>query len=556
MLRLDLQPLKKSLLYGLVAAILVLHPALVQSSPGSGSLLQQVEPRLVPFVSPSGTGLKIDSASTPRLPLSAPFLVQRIEISGNTVFPTHQLQALVVQAVGQLMTLPQLGELTSRITNYYRSQGYSLARAIIPAQTIYNGTVRIEVIEAYYGKINLQNKSVVADSFLLGALAPLQIGQVINQTILDKTLLQIGDLPGVVVGATLEPGEQVGTSDLTLRLTSGPIINGIIFSDNYGNSNTGRLRTGVNLNLVNPLQHSEVITLSGLSSGSGVNYGRVVYENWMNSKGFRLGSSLSSLKYEMEMINGTASVQSFWAKQTLKRSRTSNVYAQLQFDKLTLIDFVSTAKTDRHMENFTVSLNGDLRDAFLAGAVSTWNASWTGGKLGFNDATAALANADTTNTQGSFLKANLSVSRLQRLSASSSVYLAFSGQWTNGNLDSSQKLLAGGPNSVRAYDVGALLGDTGYFAVAELRRDTGEVWGGQFQALAFIDSAHLTLNKKLWSESTAANYAILSGAGVGLNWIGLQWNVRSNLATALGPKPTLLSKNNAWRAWVEVTKRF
>ena len=551
-----LKPWPRVLGYGLASAAFALQPALGQNTPGAGSLLQQAEPRLAPLPLPSGTGLQITPAPTPGLPRSAPFLVQRIEIIGNTVVSTPTLQALLAQAEGQQLTLAQLGELASRITSFYRSQGYPLARAIIPVQTIVAGVLRIEVIEANYGKISVDNQSAVADAVLSAALAPLQSGQVIDQTTLDKALLHIGDVPGVVVSATLEPGAQVGTSDLNLRLSSGPAVSGNAFFDNNGNTYTGRSRTGATVNLLNPLQRGDVLTLGGLSSGSGMNYARLAYEILLNSQGFRLGGSASALKYEMDMAKGTADVQSLWAKQTLRRSRASNVYARLQFDKLTLRDQAGAAKTDRHLNNLTASLAGDLRDAFLDGAVSTWNASWTGGKLGFDDAAAALANAGTTNTQGRFLKANASVSRLQSLGTSSAVYLAVSGQWASRNLDSSQKMLTGGPATVRAYDVGAVAGDTGYSAVAEWRQDMGAVWGGQSQALAFIDSAHLTVNKKLWPQATATNNANLVGAGVGLNFAGAHWNAKAYLATAVGSKSPLVSTDKAWRAWLEVSRQF
>ena len=541
---------------GLAAAALVLQPALAQSAPGSGSLLQQAEPRLAPSPLPIGTVLQIDPAPTPALPRSDPFLVQRIEITGNTVFSTPTLLTFVAQAEGQRLSLPQLGELTSRITSYYRGQGYPLARAIIPAQTIAAGVVRIEVIEAKYGKISLDNKSTVTETVLSAALAALQNGQVIEQTNLDKALLQIGDVPGVVVGATLEPGEQVGTSDLTLSLTPGPSATGNAFFDNNGNSYTGRLRAGATFNLLNPLQRGDVLTLSDLSSGSGMNYVRAAYEILLNAQGLWFGGASSALKYDMGVANGTAEVNSLWAKQTLQRSRASNSYARLQFDKAFLRDHAGTALTDRYLDSLTVSLAGDLRDAFLAGAVSVWSASWTDGRLAFEDAAAGLANAGTANTQGQFSRGNISLSRLQNLGNKSAVYVAISGQWAGGNLDSSQKMSAGGPTTVRAYDTDALSGDTGYLVVGEWRQDMGPAWEGQWQALVFIDTARITVNKNLWPQATAANSATLSGAGVGLNWAGSHWIAKSYVATALGPTPALVPSNNDWRAWVEVSTRF
>ncbi|PUA19125.1 POTRA domain-containing protein [Glaciimonas sp. PCH181] len=55
------------------------------------------------------------------------------------MFDTAVLHALVADAEGQTMSLSRLDELVARISNYYHSKGYPLARAIVPAQSIVSG---------------------------------------------------------------------------------------------------------------------------------------------------------------------------------------------------------------------------------------------------------------------------------------------------------------------------------------------------------------------------------------------------------------------------------
>jgi hemolysin activation/secretion protein len=127
--------------------------------------------------------------------------------------------------------------------------------------------------------------------------------------------------------------------------------------------------------------------------------------------------------------------------------------------------------TDRHLDDWTASVAGDLRDTLLSGGVNTWSLGWTSGRVGFDNAAALLADSATAKTHGEFEIWNVSFSRLQRLSASNSLYLTLSGQWSNANLDPAEKMVAGGPFTVRAYDMGALSGDTGVLASAEFRHD-------------------------------------------------------------------------------------
>ena len=93
--------------------------------------------------------------------------------------------------------------------------------------------MNIEIIEARYGKISLDNRSRVDDSLLQDTLSSLQSGQAVGQAGLDHTLLLLSDIPGVGVNATLKPGENVGTSDLRVETASGPAVSGNVVMDKY-----------------------------------------------------------------------------------------------------------------------------------------------------------------------------------------------------------------------------------------------------------------------------------------------------------------------------------
>lgn len=554
----------KPLFAALLAAFapLVVHAA-SPAAPDAGSILQQIQPAQPPAASPSGTGLSIEREGAAKLPPSAPFLVNSIQLSGNTLFDTPTLRPLVAGAEGKNLTLSQLGELAASITSYYQNHGYPLARAIIPAQTIAAGIVRIDIIEARYGKIQLDNSSLVNNSLLQATLASLQSGQVIGQDQMDHALLLLSDIAGVVVGATLKPGQAVGTSDFHVITTSAPALWGNVSVDNYGNRYTGRARIGGTVNFSNPLHRGDVLSVSALSSGKDMSYGRIAYDTLIVGASTHVGGSYSALHYvlgePLAALNahGTAQVGSLWVKQSLMRSRKVNFYAQLQYDYMQLRDHVdaSALRTDRNLSNGTLSLGGDVRDGILAGGVNTASVSWTAGRVGFDDVVAQVSDAATAKTRGSFSKWNASLSRLQGLDAKNALYFAFTGQLADSNLDSSEKMSAGGSASVRAYDVGAVSGDSGYRGSVELQHTLGLTGMGHWQAVAFVDSARVQVNKTPWTAGT--NSARLSGAGVGLNWIGAGlWSLKTYVAAPVGAKPVLVSSNNSARLWVEIGKRF
>jgi hemolysin activation/secretion protein len=532
-------------------------------TPSAGTVLQQAQPVAPPTAPSDDTGLSIQQPSRSALPASAAMRIEHIEIVGNSVIDTAPLHALVAAAEGRDLDLPQLGQLATRITAYYHAHGYPLARAIVPAQTMQSGVVKIQIIEARYGKIDLDNSSRVSDRLLQATLDNLHSGAVVTQDEMDRSLLLLADIPGLAVNATLKAGAQAGTSDLQVNASATPMLTASVTADNDGDRYTGRERLGATANVFGLLHQGDILSVSALSAGSGMQYGRLSYEALLNGDGTRLGGAYSSLNYKLlgalSDLNaqGSAQVASLWAKQPLLRSLGLNLYGQLEYDHLQLDDDIQSfgIRTDRHLDNVAASLSGNARDDVWGGASNFWNVSWTFGHVGFDDAAAQASDAATADTQGDFSKGSATLVRLQNLGAHDALYFNLAGQWASGNLDPSQKLVVGGPNSVRAYDVGAISGDVGYTFTAELRHTFAQAWQGQWQAIAFFDAAHVAVNRDTFS--TDANSANLSGAGLGLNWAGPnQLSANFVLAAPIGATVEQIGTQKSVRAWLQASKGF
>jgi hemolysin activation/secretion protein len=532
-------------------------------APGAGTLLQQAQPVKPAVPSAAATGLSIEQANGAQLPPSAPFAVNNIQITGNAAFDTATLHALVADSEGKSLTLLQCGEVVARITEYYHRHGYPLARAIIPAQTIQSGVVKVLVVEARYGAIGLDNRSRVQDPLLRQTLSTLQAGQTVSQAQLDHTLLLMSDIPGVAVVATLRPGDAVGTSDLWVQSGATAPVTASVTLDNDGDRYTGRTRAAATVNVIDPLRHGDILSLALLSSGSDMNYGSLAYEAVLNGVGTRVGASYSALHYVLGDTlapldaHGTAEVAGAWIKQPLIRAVDANLYGQIRYDHKRVADDIDATglKTERHLDNWSAALNGDWRDAALAGGAGTWNIGYTTGRVDFDNSAAERSDSATANTRGRFSKWNGNVAHLLNVTHNNTLYLALSGQWVDGNLDASEKMVAGGPYSVRAYDVDAISGDSGLLGSIELRHNLGQILDGQLLVLGFADCQRVTVNKNPWVSTV--NNATLSGAGLGINWAGPhQWLAKTSIAVPIGSTPVLVGANNSVRVWVELDKGF
>lgn len=532
--------------------------------PDSGALLQQNKPAPTATPSTDNTGLVLEPQITSSLPASAPFMVSAIAIDGNTLFATKTLHDLVSNVEGHEQTLQQLGEAVARITAYYHSHDYPMARAYIPAQTIHDGIVRVAVVEARYGQIRMTNHSLVKNDVVHSTLSGLQSGAQIEQNQLNRSLLLLSDLPGVSAASVIQPGEAVGTSDLVIDAGPTSQWNGNVAADNYGNRYTGRARAIGTLNWIDPLNRGDVLSVSALTTGNDMNNFSLFYETQIGGEGTRAGASSSTLSYKLgdSLYNigghGAAQVDSLWIKYPWQRSIDVNVYSQLQVDYKKLSDEIDTAniQTNRHINSVAFSLNGDARDSLLAGAVTTWSLAWKLGQLDFDNGAAQALDAQSARTEGSFMKWNGSYSRLQNLTPDTALFVALSAQLSNNNLDSAEKMVAGGAYTVRAYDMGAVSGDNGLLGNLELRQNLGNFGAaGLWQAVAFIDSERVTVNQNTWTTET--NSASLSGVGLGLNWSNSDgWHARVYAANPIGTESILVGEDKKVRGWAEVGAWF
>lgn len=544
----------------------LLAPAIGQGLPNAGSLLRDIQ------AAPSAEVRKdaqsspaVLEAVAPEVPLSAPFEVRRLEIVGNTFFDSDSLHALVANAEGQWLTLQQIDDAIGAITRRYRDAGYPLSRAIIPVQTIEDGVVRIQVIEATWGSVQFQNQSAVGGDVLVRTVSDLRSGEPITQAVLDRAILLVTDLPGVRPQALFKPGPLPGSSDLLVDVQAAESYRADAQLDNFGSEYTGRNRLALRLNNNNLLHLADSMRLSALTAGDGMNHVAAVYELPVATPGLSFGWSASALNYKLGNraarlgAHGNAVQTGAWLRHALVRGARGNFSARLSYDQNRLQDDVDSAEVYNHrtVGLSGLELNADRSDDWFGGGQNSGSWGLQSGKVAFDNAEAGAADALTRNSAGGFAKTSFAFSRAQALDAANSLLFTFNGQWARKNLDASQKFSLGGVNSVRAYESGVLSGDTGQFTSLELRHflapDTTSI--GTWRATIFIDAGQVQINQNPWSRS--ANQAYISGAGVGLEWQGpAQWHARMHIARALAPAPSQIdgASDVHKSAWLQISR--
>ncbi|WP_088507529.1 ShlB/FhaC/HecB family hemolysin secretion/activation protein [Burkholderia ubonensis] len=479
--------------------------------------------------------------------------VSAFTLGGNRVFDSDTLLPLLADLAGRDLSFVDLQQAAERITTYYRERGYVLARAYLPHQEIDNGVVRIDVVEGWYGKVELNNRSRVLDVALRQPLAGIRPNGIVRGADLERSLVLLNDLAGVTARGTLRPGEQAGTTDLVVDVDKGPFASGALEFDNYGDASTGRYRLGASVNVNSPLRLGDQLSLRGLVSNEWQRYYRAAYQVPVGPLSTRVGIAYSEMRYRLAgelsdlEFHGRASVQSVFVAQPLARGRNLNITAQIQYENKNLHNTYGLfdLQTDKNVGLWSFSLSGSGEDHWLGGGRSGLSVILGVGRLRSND---PLEANYYTKAIGSFTKLNVSAVRVQSLGRRFQLYAQFNAQLASCNVDSSEKFSLGGPYGVRAYALGAGSGDQGWQASAELRY----LAAPGLQLSTFIDTGRVQLNKQTWRYDR--NTQQMQSTGVGAGWFGANRQVTLAAAWTLGS--AFASPTRAPTVWIQAAQYF
>jgi hemolysin activation/secretion protein len=537
-----------------LAAMLVCAQAHAQAqAPDAGRLLQErVAPPVVPrpdaapLVAPPSTAAQV-------APGGAAVLVRQVRIEGLTALDPAAIAAQLPfdRANGERLDLAGLRKLAAAVEEAVRSQGLPFARAYLPPQELDGGIARIAVVEGRYGQVTATGD---AKDDAQRWLSPLQAGQPILAAPLERSVLLLGELPGVQVSSILKPGAQAGAGDLDVQVGVDRGVHGEIGLDNHGNRYAGRHRVRAALDSASRFTFGDQLSVRASVTDERTWTGSLGYAVPLGTQGLRGQLALSRTDYRLGKefaaldAHGTADIASATLAYPLLRSRDVNVRVSgaLQAKRLHDERDAVGASDRKRSTVIPVSLGADLRGERFV----TWGSvALTFGDL---DLDAALAAADqlTARSEGRFTRANLELAHLQAVAPAVNLFGRLSAQWASKNLDSSEKMFLGGAYGVRAWPSGEAGGDEGWLAQVEAR------WRlGSFEPFAFYDAGRVRTNESPWLAGS--NHRSIAGRGIGIRWSEGPWTAdaawaRRNGAAASQSEPTA----GRGRVWASVGWRF
>jgi hemolysin activation/secretion protein len=539
-----------------------------QTPPDAGTVRQQIEQQQRAPLPPEAPQL-----FAPPPPLKSiggtTITVHRFTFAGNTLLSNDDLLPVVVSFLDRPLDFNELQNAAIAIATAYRKAGW-VVRVYLPQQDVTGGTVIIQTIEATFGKAVVEGHSrrISATRVQRMVDAAQNPGKPVSADALDRAVLLIGDLPGLSANGRLAEGHNSGESDLVVDLTDTHLIAGDVTVDNAGARFTGAGRVIVDASLNSALGIGDRADVTLLHT-RGSDYQRLSYSLPVANDGWRIGAHGTHLSYRIVTeafaaldARGTSASFGLDTSYPLIRSRLKNLYFSAAVEQQRFNNQSAGETSSRYsIADGTLSLNGNLFDKLGGGGANSASLTFMEGHVDLGDSPNETADAMTTDSAGSFQKFSLTLSRTQTVTERFSLFGSLSGQISNKNLDSSQKLYLGGASGVRAYPADEAGGSEG----ALLNLEARERLPAGFNVVGFFDWGSVRINKDNGFVGAASPNTIdLKGAGLSVGWLAnFGLSLEATVARRIGTNPNPTSTGDDQdgshvenRVWVKATMPF
>ncbi|MFT5449000.1 MAG: hemolysin activation/secretion protein [Gammaproteobacteria bacterium] len=481
------------------------------------------------------------------------------------------------------MTVGQMQQVANAVTEYYRSAGFVLAQAYIPAQEVEDGVVRIAVLEGTLGNVLVEGNEDYSSDLLVQPFEEL-IGAPVSADGVESAILTASDYPGLSVFGVFRPGRVVGTTDMVLRVQDERPWALSVRMDNHGTRFTGRTRTIVEGAYNNPTGAGDRLTATAVRQFKPSNsaFGELRYERPFWTPGLRLGVSASRNPFDVgaevreQNIAGSSTTVEAYADRSMVRSRELNVGGRVGLRRTQEETSIAGAPIGLDEVAYVFA---DLRFDSIDAEDRAINAAEVGVAAGLGDQlgghsrdTAANQTVAPRRTSGvgsvaanDFWLIKGSASRFQKITDTISVTSRVEGQFSNALLTSTNQYSIGGPSNVRAYNVSEFVMDRAFFASMEWTFDApgfadsqfreGLTWGQVLKVSFFADYAWGSLNDPAATDIAQVNVTGI-GSGVSFNLPG---SVLARLQYARhvgGRVPGDEAKRTTGNWWLDVSYQF
>lgn len=470
------------------------------------------------------------------------FTLGSLHLENSTVFSEQELLAPYTGLYGKQVSFAAVYNIAKEMTARYRDNGYVLSQVVLPAQELdpLQAHIRLYAIEGYISSVEYLGDAKLVEQFKsyfssverkLLTIRPLRYADY------EREMLLLQDLPGLKISTTFKKGSELGTMILVIQVDRKTVDAGI------GWGNTGTKASG--RGMFNA--HVGISSLPLIGSHSTLAYTQAddfeEYHSVQIAQSLQLSSGLllkASYMYSSSPEQDTEFARLFdyetqshtfslGAAYPFIRSRDMNLSIGASFDyRDSEADVLDERFTTDHLRSVSLYANFDFADTLVGdklGGVTQIIPTLTQGLNIFN-ATDNDFDASNPMASANYIKANLYLSRTQKLPRDFSLLLAAEAQFSDSALSSYNKFSLGGSQFGRGYTPGTLEDDNAFAASLETRwtHSLNETFA--LQPFAFLDWGTVWSSEDVDGQPDDEN---LSSVGMGIRlWAQTNTEYRPN----------------------------
>lgn len=479
------------------------------------------------------------------------FFLKEIHFTGNEFVAASQLEKMAAGLLRHEVTLQDLKDLTEQIKNYYRAQGFIAVYVYLPPQQIEAGIVEIRIAEGKLDKLEITGNRWFSEK-LIRNLLRIKEGGILKYDALRRGLIRINKHRDIQAKAVLGAGESPGSTNADIQVKDKLPLHLGLDMNNLGTRNTGMLRYGVTALDTNLFGRLDQL-MARFQIGKGT---WAVLADYIIPVSYRFGTNfgLSYSRTHVDVggefkslaINGDATTYSGYFLQPLLEKQNFDASLKLGFDWKSATNRVLGSVSGKdELRILNMVFNFEERDAY---GQTYAPQEFDFGLPGFLGASDKIdERATRTGTGGQFFIYRGSLSRYQHITEDVLLSLRSTVQLTPDRLAPSEQFRLGGAHSVRGYQEGEYLSDSGFQTSAELLIPTyffpkkwtlpysKEPLRKQIQITSFADIGYGSVRSPTVGESGSR---FLAGVGGGLR-VHLFDKVYSRVewAAPIGSKP-------------------
>ena len=444
-------------------------------------------------------------------------ILRRINFSESQILDDDVLSSIDKKYSKQPIDLVLIRSIIEDTNALYTQAGYALSRALLPEQTIFNGVLDIQLVEAKVGKLVVENSQNVKESYIRNRLG-IKSGDIIKLSALERSIRLYNANNKSKLTSELAPGAGFGETDVFVNVVEPDFIElPTVSMNNHGSEISDWRQNSFTTVFNNLLGYDDEFSYS-FSDADGSSTNSIQYSFPFNTFGTNVTFARSVTKTKVN--NGSDTTVGY---RGTSRSTSLGISRPLVFkDRYSI--YLSAAMAHGYGDLVQPSGGVTLSRSHTRKLTMSLPMSWSDGvtTVSFSP-TYSLINSVTEIPRSEHwmgkIEGNFAISRFitPYLTGNMRSKFLYAEHENFINLPS-EILSVGGPGSVRAYQPGEDSGYQGYFVSAELRTDVAN-WGWKqlpsylpsIQPYVFID--HMFAQQQMGIRYRGDFW---SGYGIGL----------------------------------------